>query len=141
MFKVGQFYITLKGRLVKVFNQFAFQDGFVFNAAIYQPGTGWVAVRYKPDGTCNLDAANNNMRAVDTFESYLTFLTITTFFNRANNTWIARATDPFGSMIVDLQNNETPERALTLIQMGAQEKLLTWMREAGYDEEMKETIA
>lgn len=66
MFKMGEFYLTTKGQLVKVFNTFKFADGYTINAAIHVTGHGWTSVRYAPDGRCNTD--NDNYKIVG-FES------------------------------------------------------------------------
>lgn len=141
MFKLGGFYLTARGQLVKIFNEFKFADGYSLNAAIYTPSNnGWIAVRYTPDGRCNVDGDANKILAADTFTSYHRYLQFLVWFDRATNMWKGRATDLRGTVIVDLANVENHERAMHLIQVGAEQKLLTWMREAGYDEEVKETI-
>lgn len=138
MFKMGAFYITAKGRLVKLFNQFAFTDGFVINAAIYTPGGGWAAVRYTADGRCNIDPTNN-ISVTETFDKYGNYITYSVYFDRLANCWRANGKDPYGATIVDLANVENRERATNLVLVGAEQKLLTWMHEAGYDEE-KEVV-
>lgn len=135
MFKMGGFYITSKGRLVKLFNQFAFADGFVINAAICQSnGGGWVAVRYKLDGTCNLEAADNKISPDNGVGIYANYMTFSIWFDRLANQWRGRATDAYGQIIVDLANLDGYERAMKLILLGAEQKLLSWMQDAGYDE-------
>lgn len=141
MFKMGGFYLTDKGRLVKLFNQFGFQDGYVINAAIYIPNQGWQAMRYKLDGTCNVDNPNNFIRPDEKHDSYSKYLNFNVYFNRTNNSWSAFVRDLFGANIVELNNIENRERAMSLAYLGAEQKVLTWMREAGYDEDtVKETI-
>lgn len=139
MFKMGSFYITSKGRLVKLFNQFAFTDGYVINAAVYTPGAGWAAARYTTDGRCNMDFPNNNINLTETFHKYGQYLTYTVYFDRTANCWRASGKDPYGAIIVDLNTIENRERATNLVLVGAEQKLLTWMHEAGYDEE-KEVV-
>lgn len=140
MFKNGGFYLTAKGQLVRIFDSFKFADGFTINAAVYVVGTGWSAVRYNAEGKCNNNSAEYAIIAGETFEKYRSYLTFVVHFDRANNYWRGKATDPRNCLIVELLNIENPERAWQLIQMGAEQKLLTWMREAGYDEDKKETI-
>jgi hypothetical protein len=140
MFKNGGFYITARGQLVRVFDTFKFADNYTINAAVYLSGMGWSAVRYTPNGDCNNGDAGFKLILTETFEKYRNYLTFTVFFDRATNSWRGKATDSRNSVIVDLNNIENPERAWQLIQMGAEQKLLTWMREAGYDEETKETV-
>ena len=62
------------------------------------------------------------------------------WFDRQTNKWRGRASDPSGKVIVDLTEIEHRERAMQLIQLGAEQKVLSWMREAGYDEETKELV-
>jgi hypothetical protein len=140
VFKLGAFYLTTRGRLVKVFNSFQFADGYTLNAAIYFPDQGWVAVRYKPDGSCNTDPDSNKMILTETFDRYRRYMQFLVWFDRATNLWCGRASDPNGKIIVTLTNIENEERAMGLIQVGVEQKLLAWMREAGYDEEVKESV-
>lgn len=145
MFKNGGFYITAKGQLVKLFDSFKFADGFTINAAIYVTGGAnggaWSAVRYSPDGRCNNGDASFTILPAETFEKYRNYLSFVVHYDRAANAWRGKANDPRGQMIVDLVDIQNPERALQLIQLGAEQKLLTWMREAGYDEvEKKESV-
>lgn len=140
MFKIGNFYLTKTGQLVKLFNTFPFQDGYTINAAIYMTGGGWTAVRFTPAGQCNVDDGNNRIFLTETFDMYRRYMQFVVWCDRATNTWRGQAKDPRGQTIVSLDNIENHERAMQLIQTGAEQKLLTWMREAGYDDEMKETI-
>jgi len=135
MLKMGGFYITAKGRLVKLFNEFTFADGYNINAALCDSKTGtWTAVRYKPDGTCNA-GAENNILPDKTHSSYLNYLTYQVWFDLVANCWRGRASDPYGAIIVDQNNLDGFERAMKLIILGAEQKLLTFMKDAGYDEE------
>lgn len=144
MFKMGGFYLTARGRLVKIFNQFVFSDGYHLNAAIYTPGNpgNWIAVRYNTQGQCTLEPQHNNINATDTFESYGRFLTYAVWFDFAARTWLAQAKDLHGNVIVNLTGLEHRDRAMQLVSIGAEQRILTWMREAGYDEEIiKEEMA
>lgn len=133
MFKMGGFYLTKNGRLVKLFNQFAFADGFVINGAVCDAATGtWTAARFKLDGSCNV-TADYKIDSAITFQNYANYMTFQIFYDRAANCWAGRATDPYGAVIVNLNNLEGYERALKLILLGAEQKLLTWMHDAGYD--------
>lgn len=138
MFKANEFYITTKGRLVKILSQFKYADGFEYVASMFVPGNGWHALRYRVDGTCSLDNPNNQMAPTSTFDTYLTFLNFTMRYDRATNTWVGNCHDGHNAPIVQLTGLEDQERALKLMQLGAQEKLLTWMREAGYVDEIDE---
>lgn len=136
MFKLGGFYLTTKGQLVKIFNSFPFADGYTLNAAIHLIGQGWTAARYAPDGRCNLDGANNQiLGATETFDKYLNYLKFVIWFDRAAGLWAGNIQDPRGTVIVSLANLENEDRAIHLLRLGAAEKLLTYMREAGYDED------
>lgn len=139
MFKTGSYYLTVKGLLVKILNEFTFKDGATINAAVYLPagGGGWYSYRYKPDGTCITDA-NLNMKSTETHENYLTYMKLAIGFDHATRTWAGTATDMMGNLISQLTAIESQERALKLLSMGAQEKLLTIMRESGYVDEMDE---
>lgn len=140
MFKIGGFYLTLKGQLVKIFTSFPFADGYQLNAAIYKPGSGWVAARYAQDGKCNLEPDKNNIVITETFEKYQNYLQFVIWFDRAVSLWKGKAVDTLGNTIVNLENIENQARAMQLITLGAEQKMLTWMREAGYDEEKKEVV-
>lgn len=140
MFKQGQFYLTAKGQLVKIFDSFKFQDNFTINAAVYLTEIGWQASRYNLEGKCNNGDSGYTIALTETYEKYRNYLVSTVYFDRIANRWSAKAVDPRGSTIVQLANIENPERALQLIQLGAEQKLLTWMREAGYDEDKKEVV-
>lgn len=140
MFKNGQFYLTTKGQLVKIFDTFKFGDGYTMNAAVYVTDQNqWLAMRYTPDGMCN-QGAEFNIIATETYDKYRNYLTFSVFYDKLITAWRGRAMDPRGSVIVDLADIQNPERSMQLIQMGAEQKLLTWMREAGYDEDKKETV-
>ena len=139
MFKLGGFYLTQKGQLVKIFNTFEFVDGYNYNAAVYTIGHGWIAVRYTQDGKCNVDA-NHNINNFETFDKYAQYMQFVVWFDRASAKWCGRATDPRGSEIVKITDLDNRERAMSLIQLGAEQKVLSWMREAGYDEETKELV-
>lgn len=145
MFKNGGFYLTAKGQLVKLFDSFKFADGYIINAAVFitggANGGAWSAVRYSPEGRCNNGDATFAILATETFEKYRNYLTFVVHYDKVLNTWLGKANDPRGQIIVDLVDIQNPERALQLIQLGAEQKLLTWMREAGYDEvEKKESV-
>lgn len=141
MFKSGDFYITTRGRLVKIFNQFPFQDGYVFAAAIYQPNNGWQAARYNTLGICNSDPSNNNININETHDSFGKYMIYRVFYNFGSSSWSATAHDLHNSMIVELHGIENRERIMHLIQVGAGQKLLSWMREAGYDDELQGSIS
>lgn len=140
MFKPGSFYLTCKGQLVKIFDIFKFQDGFVYNAAIYIVGTGWMAARYNKDGACNVDGANNNIIAFEPVAKYPNYMQFLVWFDRTTLKWRGRASDPRGAVIVDLNDIDHRERAMQLIQRGAEQRVLAWMHEAGYDEDKKELV-
>lgn len=132
--------MTSRGQLVKIFSTFQFQDGFTYSAAIYSPGQGWTAVRYKPDGQCSVDSEKNHILNYEIVERYANYMQFVVWFDRATNKWRGRATDPRGTTIVELLEIEHRERAMQLIQLGVEQKVLSWMREAGYDEETKEVV-
>ena len=140
MFKPGSFYLTAKGQLVKIFDSFKFQDGFTFNAAIYSIANGWIAVRYNKDGQCNVGGGNNHIIAFEPVSKYSQYITFVVWFDRQSAKWKGRASDPGGNIVVDIQDIEHRERAMQLIQLGAEQKVLSWMREAGYDEDKKELV-
>lgn len=138
MFKIGGYYISTKGLLVKILNDFAFKDGATLTGAAYLPGhAGWFQYRFKADGTCIADG-NLNIKPVETHENYLTYMKLAIGFDHATRTWGGTATDIMGNLILQLAAIESQERALKLLSMGAQEKLLTIMRESGYVDEMDE---
>lgn len=139
MLKIGGFYLTMKGQLVKIFNEFQFADGYPINAAVYIVGLGWTAVRYTPEGKCNSDG-NHNIVNAESFTNYANYMQFLVFFDRNTNRWNGRATDPRGQHIVQIGDIEHREQAMKLIQLGCEQKMLTWMREAGYDEESKELV-
>lgn len=133
MFKMGGFYLTKNGRLVKLFNQFAFADGFVINGAVCDAASGqWTAARFKLDGSCNV-TADYKIDPTLTFQNYVNYMKFEVSYDRVANCWRGCAIDPYGAIIVNLSNLEGYERALKLILLGAEQKLLTWMRDAGYD--------
>lgn len=140
MFKLGKFYLSQRGQLVKIFSTFQFADGYTHSAAIYTVGSGWNPVRYKPDGTCNISPDHNSILNFETFEKYPTYMTFVVWFDRTSGKWCGKATDVPGKIVVNITDIEHRERAMQLIQLGAEQKVLTWMREAGYDEENKELV-
>lgn len=140
MFKPGKFYLTTKGQLVKIFSQFQFQDGFVFNAAIFSVSSGWSAVRYNPAGVCNINNDKNVIINFEPFEKYKNYSTFLVWFDRTTSKWIGQAKDAIGNVIVTITHLDDEHRAMNLIQLGCEEKLLSWMREAGYEDETKELI-
>ncbi len=142
MFKMGGFYVTTKGRLVKLFNQFAFQDGYVISAAVYAPGSGWFAVRYNINGVCNVDSSYNGISTNETYEHIGKYMKYHIWYDFNTHSWFANASDLHANIIVNLTGIENRERAMHLIYLGTEQKLLTWMREAGYDEdiEVKEVV-
>jgi|ERR1019366_355558 hypothetical protein len=138
MFKVGAYYITAKGRLAKVVSEFKYQDRGNFGIAVYYHGSGWIADRIKDDGK-SVQTAEHNIIETDDFKGFLTFCNAMINYDRIAKTWKGTLTDLAGTVLLNLTGIESQERTLKLLQLGAQEKVLTWMQESGYvDEEMDE---
>jgi hypothetical protein len=140
MLKPGSFYLTKQGQLVKIFNSFQFADGYTTNGAIHLVGASWQAVRFKPDGNCNVDGVNNSIPNFEPFTKYPTYMTFLVWCDRNSNKWCGQAKDLRGQIVISISDIEHRERAMSLIQLGCEQKILTWMREAGYDEETKEVV-
>ena len=140
MFKVGSYYLTCKGRLAKVVSEFKYKDNGNYCTAIYYPGTGWIADRIQNTGISVVNA-DNNIVETDDFKGFLTFCKAVIDYDRGAKTWKANLYDFAGVALLNLKGIESQERALKLLQLGAQEKVLTWMQESGYvDEEMQEGV-
>jgi len=140
MFTVGNYYITVKGHLAKVVSEFKYQDGGNYGIAIYYPGTGWIADRMKATGH-SMNNAENNIIETDDFKGFLTFCKTVIDYDRVGKTWRGILYDAVGIVLLNLTGIESQERTLKLLQLGAQEKILTWMQESGYvDEEMDEGV-
>ncbi len=126
MFKVGGYYVTAKGRLAKIVSEFKYQDGGVFSTAIHLPGTGWVPDRMKTTGVSMFNV-DYNMKEIDDFKGFLTYCKIVITFDHISRTWTGGTYDLTGQTAVTLTGIENQERALKLLQLGAQEKVLTWI--------------
>jgi hypothetical protein len=138
MFRVGSYYITAQGRLAKVVSEFKYIDGGIFTVAIQYPGSGWIADRIKVDGK-SVTNTNHNILETDDFKGFLTFCKSVIDYDRGAKTWKGQIYDLTGASLLSLTGIESQERTLKLLQLGAQEKILTWMQETGYiDEEMDE---
>lgn len=138
MFQIGGYYLTCKGRLAKVVSQFNFKDGGNLQCAVFFPGNGWHPTRIKADGQ-SIDNAEHNMKETDDFKGFLTFCKTMIDFDHTARTWKGTLYAADGSALLALTGIESQERALKLLQLGAQEKILTWMQESGYvDDELEE---
>jgi hypothetical protein len=138
MFKTGCYYITAKGRLAKVVSTFKVKDEGNVQIAVQCPGQGWFPSRLKDNGT-SIDNADHNTNPEDDFKGFLTFCKIMINYDRVTKTWAGGLYDLTNTQLIVLTGIESQERVLKLLQLGAQEKILTWMQETGYvDEEMDE---
>ncbi len=138
MFKVGSYYLTCKGRLAKVIGEFKYKDNGNLLVAVHYPGSGWYPTRIKADGL-SVDNTEHNMKHTDDFKGFLTYCKTIITFDQGSRLWKGEMYDVLGSIILTLAGIESQERTLKLLQLGAQEKVLTWMQESGYvDEELEE---
>jgi hypothetical protein len=138
MFTVGGYYITVKGRLAKIISDFKFKDNGNLQVAVHYPNNGWYHTRILADGR-SVDNAEHNLKEEDNFKGFLTFCNTTITFDRTARNWKGLLVGMDGNKILELTGIESQERALKLLQLGAQEKVLTWMQETGYvDNELEE---
>lgn len=138
MFIVGGYYITIKGRLAKIVSKFEYADAGHFQIAVRHHQQGWIADRLRADGT-SMTNADHNIKDSDDFKGFLTFCKTVILYDKEVKSWLGLLYDLHGAELIKLNGIESQERTLKLLQLGAQEKILTWMQESGYvDEEMDE---
>ncbi len=137
MLLANNYYMSVKGRLVKIISAFKYADGAEFNAAVFFPGNGWFPTRLKANGQ-SIESIEHSVNEADTFEAFLLYCITNIFFDRAARTWGGTMKDMSGHLIVSITGIETSEQTLKLLQLGTQEKLLTWMKDTGYVDEMDE---
>lgn len=138
MFKVGNYHITMRGRLVKLLSEFKMADGGNISGAVFVNGQGWFPARFKVNGNC-MENAEHNIHPDHDFRSFLTYCQATISYDHTAKSWSGTLKDSAGALILNLTGLDSQERTLKLLQLGAQEKVLTWMQDSGYvDDELEE---
>lgn len=139
MIQIGQYYINNGGNLTKIYQKFPFQDGFQYSGAVHILDSGWYPYRFQENGLCEI--LTHSIKPENLFSNYLTFLKFHIYYNQENKTWSGSCFDTKLSLLLYVSEIESQEQTLKLMQIGAQEKLLTLMRDSGYVDDMDEGVA